>query len=79
MCLVTEELHRNDTSNSIMTLSSHFFKRMGSHRRLLLKQDTQPRSHLVVEVCIHEAYVLPPPPQIWHPPHPGAMPRSLQE
>ena len=54
MCLVTEELHRNDTSNSIMTLSSHFFKRMGSHRRLLLKQDTQPRSHLVVEVCIQQ-------------------------
>ena len=37
------------------------------HRRLLLKLDTQPRSHLVVEVCIQQGmsrhvYCTPPPP-----------------
>ena len=53
----------------------HFY-----HGPLLFKLDTQPQSHLVVEVCIQQGictalqalqYGTPPPP--------GAMPCSLQE
>ena len=50
------------------------------YRHLLLKLDTQPRSHLVVKVCIQQGiYTAPHPLQHDTPPPPGAMPRSLQE
>ena len=51
-----------------------------NHRRLLLKLDIQPRSHLVVEVCIQRGMcTVTNPLQHGTPPPPGVMPRSLLE
>ena len=50
------------------------------HRRLLLKLDTLPCSHLVVEVCIQQGMcTVPHPLQHGTPPPPGAIPCWLQE
>ena len=50
------------------------------HRRLLLKLDAQPCSHLVVEVPIQQGMcTVHHPLQHGIPPPPGAMPRLLQE
>ena len=49
------------------------------HRQLLLKLDTQPSSHLVVEVCIQRGMCTATHPlQHGTPAPPGAMPRLLQ-
>ena len=50
------------------------------HRSLSLKLDIQPRSHLVVEVCIQRGMcTVTNPLQHGTPPPPGVMPRSLLE
>ena len=50
------------------------------HRQLLLKLDTQPSSHLVVEVCIQRGMCTATHPlQHGTPAPPGAMPHLLQE
>ena len=54
------------------------FSEKSYHRRLLLKLDTQPSSHLVEDVCIQRGICTAPHAlQYGSPPTPGTMPHSL--